>query len=91
MISWSYYGEKAWAYLFGRGKQIILAYRVMFLAFVVLGTVMKLGNVLDFSDLMILSMAFPNIIGGIILAPKVKEALSEYWIKLKTGKFKVYK
>jgi len=91
MISWSYYGEKAWAYLFGRGKQIILAYRVMFLAFVVLGTVMKLGNVLDFSDLMILSMAFPNIIGGIILAPKVKEALSEYWTKLKAGKFKVYK
>ena len=68
-----------------------LVYRLIFLAFVVLGTVMKLGNVLDFSDLMILSMAFPNIIGGILLAPKVKTALSEYWSQLMAGKFKVYK
>ncbi len=91
MISWSYYGEKAWAYLFGMSSQTTLIYRLIFLAFVVLGTVMKLGNVLDFSDLMILSMAFPNIIGGILLAPKVKTALSEYWSKLMAGKFKVYK
>ncbi len=91
MISWSYYGEKAWAYLFGRGMQTAFIYRIIFLAFVVLGTVMKLGNVIDFSDLMILSMAFPNIIGGILLAPKVKEALHDYWTKLKAEKFKVYK
>ena len=91
MISWSYYGEKAWAYLFGRGKGVQLAYRVTFLVFVVLGSVAKLSNVIDFSDLMILSMAFPNIIGGVILAPKVKRALMKYWKSYQNNEFKEYR
>ena len=100
MISWSYYGEKAWAYLvgkvsrskkLGRGKTSILIYRVIFLGFVVLGTVSSLGNVIDFSDLAILSMAFPNIIGGILLAGVVKKRLDKYWASYKNNEFKVYK
>jgi len=91
MISWSYYGEKAWNYLFGRGKTSTLIYRIIFLIFVVIGTVSSLGHVIDFSDLMILSMAFPNIIGGVILAPKVKEKLQDYWTRYNNNEFKVYK
>ena len=100
MISWSYYGEKAWAYLLskitgnvqlGRGKKSILVYRVIFLCFVVLGTVSSLGNVIDFSDLAILSMAFPNIIGGVILAGDVKKRLKNYWASYLNNEFKVYK
>ena len=34
MISWSYYGEKGWAYLFG--KRSLLLYRLLFLGAVVL-------------------------------------------------------
>jgi AGCS family alanine or glycine:cation symporter len=99
MISWSYYGEKAWAYLvsklsgserLGRGKSSILIYRVIFLGFVVLGTVSSLKNVIDFSDLMILSMAFPNVIGGILLAPRVKSMLHDYWARFKNNEFKRY-
>ena len=99
MISWSYYGEKAWAYVIskisgsekvGRGKRSIFVYRVIFLAFVVLGTVSSLGNVIDFSDLAILSMAFPNIIGGVILAGSVRERLETYWASYKNNEFKVY-
>ncbi len=91
MISWSYYGERAWCYLFGRGKNTILIYRVIYVLFVVLGTVASLGNVVDFSDLMILSMAFPNIIGGVLLAPKVKTLLNDYWGRYQNNEFKVYK
>jgi len=91
MISWSYYGEKCWAFLFGREPKTILVYRALFLVFVVLGSIASLGNVIDFSDLMILSMAFPNILGGIILAPKVKRHLDEYWGKLQRNEFKIYK
>jgi Na+/alanine symporter len=36
-------------------------------------------------------MAFPNIIGGLILAPKIKEELNRYWGKLQNNEFKVYK
>jgi AGCS family alanine or glycine:cation symporter len=91
LISWSYYGEKAWGYLFGRNRTSILVYKGIFLVFVVIGCVSSLQNVIEFSDMMILSMALPNIIGGIILAPKVKKILDEYWGKLQRNEFKTYK
>ena len=90
MISWSYYGEKAWQYLFGDSSGAAMSFRVIFLVFVVLGAISSLQNVIDFSDLMILSMAFPNIIGGIILAPRVKRLLYDYWNRYQAGEFKVY-
>ena len=89
MISWSYYGERAWEYLFG--LRSILAYRIIFVCFVFIGSVTALKNVLDFSDAMILGMAFPNIIGGIILSPQIKAVLKEYWGRYKAGELTVYK
>ncbi len=89
MISWSYYGERAWEYLFG--IKSILAYRIIFVCFVFIGAVTALKNVLDFSDAMILGMAFPNIIGGIILSPQIKAVLKEYWARYKAGELTVYK
>ena len=91
MISWSYYGEKAWTYLFGRNPRQTMIYRVLFLLFVVLGTVSSLENVIGFSDLMILSMAFPNIIGGLLLAKIVRERINDYWARYNNDEFKVYK
>ena len=89
MISWSYYGERAWEYLFGEGT--ILAYRIIFVVFVFLGAVTALDNVLSFTDMMILGMAFPNIIGGVILSPQIKATLNEYWNRLKSGQMTMYK
>ena len=89
MISWSYYGERAWEYLFG--SRFNLIYRVIFVVFVVFGSVVTLKNVLDFTDMLILSMAFPNIIGGVILSPQIKACLQEYWGRLKSGEMKRYK
>ena len=89
MISWSYYGERAWEYLFGAGS--ILIYRIIFVFFVFVGSVTALNNVLDFSDMMILGMAFPNIIGGIILSPQIKACLQDYWGRLQRGEFKRYR
>lgn len=83
MISWSYYGERCWVFLFGKRSSMI--YRVIFLVFVVLGAVMKLGNVLDFSDLMILGMAFPNILGLFLLSNQVAARLSDYWGRHTSG------
>jgi len=90
MISWSYYGEKAWQYIFGQSAAVVMSYRVLFLMFVVLGAIASLENVIGFSDLMILSMAFPNVIGGIILAPRVKALLDDYWIRYRNNEFKTY-
>lgn len=89
MISWSYYGERCWSFLFGRDQTP--AYRYIFCFFVWLGCVSSLQNVIDFSDLMILSMAFPNIIGCVLLSGKVKDALDEYWVMYKNGTLQRFK
>ena len=89
MISWYYYGDKGWRYLFGKNSLIV--YQAMFIGCVILGSISSLGNVIDFSDMMILSCAFPNIIGAFFLLPKLKMHLNDYWQKYQNGQFKIYK
>ena len=78
MISWSYYGLQSWKYLFGRGRTADIIYKVLFLLFVVIGAAATLDAVIKFSDAMILALVFPNMIGLLILFPKVKEELKKY-------------
>jgi AGCS family alanine or glycine:cation symporter len=85
MLSWSYYGERCWTYLFGTGARTSTVYRVIFLVFVVLGTILDIENVITFSDLMVLAMAFPNILGLLFLSKKVADALDDYWGRFKSG------
>ena len=82
MISWSYYGMRAWTYLFGKSNKSEFVYKMLFLIFVVIGSSVSLGAVLDFSDMMILAMSFPNIIGLYILSGEVREDLREYFLSL---------
>ena len=89
IISWSYYGERCFTSLFGMNSSII--YKVIFLVFTVLGSVVSAKNILDFSDIMILGMSLPNILGLYILSGKVRGNLDEYMEKLKSGKIKPHK
>ncbi|WP_090299087.1 alanine/glycine:cation symporter family protein [Flagellimonas zhangzhouensis] len=84
-ISWSYYGYQAWAYLFGRTKRTEYTYKIIFCLFVIVGASASLGSVIGFSDAMIFGMMVPNMVGIVILAPKVKAELKKYMgaIKLK--------
>ena len=86
MISWSYYGLKSWTFLFGENKFTDATYKLLFLFFVVVGSSMQLGAVIDFSDAMIFAMAFPNLLGCYFLLPVVKKELNEYWDDLKSGR-----
>ncbi|RDY58726.1 alanine/glycine:cation symporter family protein [Flagellimonas nanhaiensis] len=78
ILSWSYYGLQAWKYLFGRGKLTDLTYKLLFLVFTVLGAAITLDAVIKFSDAMILALVFPNMIGLLILFPKVKAEFTKY-------------
>ncbi|WP_228852247.1 alanine/glycine:cation symporter family protein [Aegicerativicinus sediminis] len=78
MISWSYYGMQGWVYLFGKGKVSDLVYKILFLIFVVIGSSISLGAVIDFSDAMIFAMVVPNIIGVVILSPIISRELKKY-------------
>ncbi len=86
MISWSYYGERCFVWLFGDRASNV--YKGLFLVFVFLGSVVSATNILDFSDLMILAMAFPNMIGISLLSGQVKREFDDYWARLKSGEIR---
>ena len=78
MISWSYYGLQSWKFLFGRGKAADMAYKLLFLLFVVIGASASMKSIWAFSDAMIFAMVFPNMVGLYFLFPVVKEQLKRY-------------
>lgn len=88
MLSWSYYGLQGWKFVFGRSKTSDIVYKLLFLFFVFVGSSVKLGSVLNFSDAMIFAMVFPNVIGLIFLAPKVRHELVRYLKAIKEKKTK---
>ena len=85
MIAWSYYGLKAWTYLFGENKHADVTFKAIFCVFVVIGASIQLGPVIDFSDAMFFAMSIANIIGLYILMPVVKKEVTEYFEKIRTG------
>jgi AGCS family alanine or glycine:cation symporter len=89
-ISWSYYGLKAWTYLFGEGQVTELVYQAIFCCFIVIGASLQLGAIIDFSDAMFFTMALINIVGLYILAPVVKREYATYWAKVKSGQIRPY-
>ena len=82
IISWSYYGERCWSFLFGEKYSLI--YKLLLLLVVFLGAIASSTNILEFGDLMILGMAFPNLIGALLLSGKVKQVLKDYQNKFKS-------
>jgi len=83
MISWSYYGERSWTYLFG--EKYTLVYKLIFISFTVMASVTSASAMLEFSDLLILTMSLPNIIGLYILQGDVKANLNAYMAKWRNG------
>lgn len=88
IISWGYYGERATEYLFGEAG--VGPFRLVYVCVVVLGPVASLGAVIDFADLMLLSMVFPNLVGQIFLVAKVKAMTNDYIRRLRSGEMKTF-
>lgn len=91
MISWSYYGLKAWTYLFGEGKTTELVFKIIFCVFIVIGAAASLGPVIDFSDAAIFAMAVVNIFALYFLMKLVKRELESYSARLKAGEIQKFK
>ena len=83
MISWSYYGERAWVYIFGAKSSIV--FKLIFLAFIVIATITDTGTMVDFSSILFLALAVPNIFGLLMMSGDVRKMLTEYLAKLKSG------
>jgi len=84
-LTWFYYGQRAFLFLIGEKPAADLAFKLVYLVALVIGSSMTLGAVMDFADAMLLAMAFPNMIGLYILAPKVKIMLDSYVKRVKSG------
>ncbi|MDY0263897.1 MAG: sodium:alanine symporter family protein [Sulfurospirillum cavolei] len=81
ILGWSYYGEKAFEYLLG--ERFIRLYRVLFIAGVMVGSMMKLEFVWNFSDLMNGMMAIPNLIALLLLSKVIASESKRYFESLK--------
>ena len=75
----------AWRRIDHLGERFSIVYKLLFLVFTVLGSIVTRGNILAFSDLMILGMSFPNLLGVFLLSGLVKRKLDEYWAKYTSG------
>jgi AGCS family alanine or glycine:cation symporter len=91
MLSWSYYGLKSWTYIFGESKVADISYKVLFCAFVIIGSAISAKSVFGFGDAMIFAMCFPNVLGLYLLAPEVKSDLKDYLKRVKSGEIVQYK
>jgi len=86
LVGWSYYGVKGFDFIFGglsqrlTGKRIYAekTYQILFLLMIIVGTTTSLNAIIDFSDMLVLCMSVPNIIGLYILAPELKQEIREY-------------
>ncbi len=71
LIGWSYFGEKAVEYLFG--KNGIGTYRVCYIIMIFVGSILSLEFVWELSDLINAFMIMPNILSLLLLHRKIKE------------------
>jgi AGCS family alanine or glycine:cation symporter len=85
LISWSYYGETASYYLFG--KKGVTPFKIIFCIVAFLGSIWKVQAVLDFSDIMTGLMILPNIVAIWLLLPHLKKQTNRYFSKLENGEF----
>jgi AGCS family alanine or glycine:cation symporter len=78
MITWSYYGLKAFTYLVGHRRAADVGFKLSFLAFVVIGASVQLGALVDLSDALVFVVAIPNLLGLYLLAPLIRKELTDY-------------
>ena len=85
-IAWCYVGERCLAHLIGPSFGPL--YKIVFVIFTFLGSVLAVNNLMTLSQLLLLVLAIPNMIAVICLHGIVAEELDDYWARLRAGKFK---
>ncbi len=88
LITWSYYGLRAWTHLFGRSGLSETLYKVVFCLFTVTGTVLTFGEVLSFADAMLFVCAFVNLLGVYFLLPVIRTEMHDYLRDRRSGTLK---
>lgn len=83
ILGWCYYGEKMAAYLFG--EKMVIVYRIVYTATVMLGAVLSLDIVWKFADIFNSLMALPNLIALLLLSKVVVSETRDFIARRKSG------
>lgn len=78
LISWAYYGQKAWTFLLGEGRKRALIFNFIYCAFIVIGSSLNVQSIINITDAMMLAMSIPNLIAIYILAADIKRDMNLY-------------
>ena len=85
LVSWSFYGAQAAAYVFGPSKKVDVAFKLSLCALLSTGAAISLSSIIDFIDAMLFGMCIPNIIALYLLLPELKRDLVAYNRKYRSG------
>ncbi|MGX1915572.1 alanine/glycine:cation symporter family protein [Streptomyces phaeochromogenes] len=78
ILTWGYYGLKAWTYLFGKGRTSEITFKIIWSVFVILGSLLSLDSLISLADSALFLLSVFNIIGLYLLAPVVKRELASF-------------
>ena len=79
VLGWSFYGTKAWEFLFGTKSTLI--YKIIFVVFILAGSTLDAGLAIDLSDTFNGLMAIPNLIGVVCLSWLVVKITKNYTVR----------
>ena len=79
VLSWGYYGEQAWTWLFTGAKPSRVAYRLLLCAVLFVAPTLDIGQVVNIVDSLNFCMAIPNLIAVYLLLPELRADLASYW------------
>jgi AGCS family alanine or glycine:cation symporter len=82
VLSWGYYGEQAWTWLFGEQKPSRVAYRLLLCAVLAVAPTLNIAQVVNIVDSLNFCMAIPNLIAVYILIPELRGDLASYWQRI---------
>ena len=83
MFTYSYYGSKCLGFLIGAERQHYYNYFYVFSIW--FGSVASINAVISLVDGAFAMMAIPTMTSAILLSPKVREAMRDYFARLKTA------
>ena len=81
ILSWAYYGEKSFEFIFGKKYSII--FKVIYVALVIVGALTSVSLVWDMADFFNGLMAIPNLIGLFFLGGVVTRITRNYFDRQK--------
>ena len=88
MLCGSYYGVKAWTYLFGNGKNRVRIFQIIYCLCIAAGSAMNFESIINLSDGVTLFLAVPNLIAVFYLSNVVIKETKRYCKKYNIGLFK---